>query len=462
MAQIDGGLFKKYDIRGRAQGDRVTLTADAAFLIGQAVATYLQRHAQINRVVTGRDNRASSAALQSALVDGLRRAGVSVIDIGTVSTPLVYWYAIQQGEIGGVMVTGSHLAPEYNGFKLSIGGRTIFDAEITAIRRLIESDDLLSGSGDYQPFDTNHDHYISDIQRRLSVSARLKVVYDPGNGTAGLFVPRLMALWGQDALGINVEPDGTYPNHQPDPQKEENVRQLAAAVLASGAQVGFGYDGDADRVGVVDEKGRLITADRVLALLAQDMLRRHPGAALVADVLSSQTLFDAVQLAGGVPYMAASGHSLVKNAMREHGALLGGEMSGHMFFAEDYFGFDDAYFATGRILQLLARADKPLSQLNDELPFYYSTPEYRPHCPDSDKDTVIQGMRSVLEQQGYPIIDVDGVRVQFDKGWGIIRKSNTEPVLSLRFEGETQADALGYRDLFAAVLRAYPQVESIT
>jgi len=276
-----------------------------------------------------------------------------------------------------------------------------------------------------------------------------------------VFIPRLLELWGQDANGINVHPDGNYPNHQPDPQKPQNMHQLGEKVRAIGADIGFGYDGDADRVGVVDERGELIAADRILALLAQDMLQRQPQATVVADVLSSQTVFDAVTAAGGTPYMAASGHSLVKERMREKNALLGGEMSGHMFFGEDYFGFDDAFFATGRILQLLAASDQALSALNATLPTYYSTPEYRPHCPDDQKATVIAGIQAHMTAQGYDVVTVDGVRVQFDQGWGIVRQSNTEPVLSLRFEGLQQSDALAYRDLFIDALKAYPQVSPI-
>jgi phosphomannomutase / phosphoglucomutase len=457
MVDINPGIFKKYDIRGKAMGDDAVITRDAAYAIGHALGTYFQRFHQVKQIVVGRDNRHTSYDLQSALMEGIQRAGSDVMDIGLVSTPLVYWHAVDKGDIGGVMVTGSHLAPEYNGFKMSLGAKTIFDSEIKVLRSIITENQYTYGSGEYNQNTSAYSQYLFDIRQRLPMHGKLKIAYDPGNGTAGVFAPRLFQYWEQDATGINVEPDGNYPNHQPDPQIAANMAQLGAKVREIGAAVGFGYDGDADRVGLVDEKGELISADRVLALLARDMLQRNPGAVVVGDALASQTLFDVVKQSGGKPVMAPSGHSLVKDAMREHNALLGGEVSGHMFFVENYFGFDDAYFATGLILQILARSNKPLSELNAELPTYYSTPEYRPHCEDEFKDRVLDGMKVALAGEGE-IIDVDGVRVQFERGWGIIRKSNTEPVLSLRFEGLSEADAFAYRDKFVKALKAYPMV----
>jgi phosphomannomutase / phosphoglucomutase len=458
MVDINLGIFKKYDIRGKAIGDNPVINKDAAYAIGHALGTFFQRFHQVNQIVVGRDNRHTSYDLQSALMEGIQRSGSHVMDIGLVSTPLAYWHAVDKGNIGGVMVTGSHLAPEYNGFKMCFGSQPIFGGDITVVQRIISENQYTYGSGEYNQNTSAYSQYLFDIRQRLPMHGKLKIAFDPGNGTAGIFAPRLFEYWEQDATGINVEPDGNYPNHQPDPQLEENMMQLSAKVREIGAAVGFGYDGDADRVGLVDEKGELIAADRVLALLARDFLQRNPGAIVVGDALASQTLFDVITASGGIPVMAPNGHSLVKNVMRERKALLGGEISGHMFFGENYFGFDDAYFATGLLLQILARSDKPLSAMNAELPTYYSTPEYRPHCPDEDKDDVLEGMKAALADEGH-IVDVDGVRVQFKKGWGIIRKSNTEPVLSLRFEGLTEADALEYRDKFVKALKAYPMVQ---
>ncbi|MDQ7025294.1 MAG: phosphomannomutase/phosphoglucomutase [Anaerolineae bacterium] len=457
MVDINQSIFKKYDIRGKAMGDDAVINNDVAFAIGQAIGTYFQRFHQTKQVVVGRDNRHTAYDLQSALMAGIQRAGGDIMDIGLVSTPLVYWYAVDKDNIGGVMVTGSHLAPEYNGFKTCLGAQTIFGGEIKVVQSIITENQYTYGSGQYNQNTSAYSQYLFDLRQRLPMHGQLKIAYDPGNGTAGIFAPRLFEHWQQDATGINVEPDGSYPNHQPDPQKAENMTQLGAKVREIGAAVGFAYDGDADRVGLVDEKGAMISADRILALLARDMLQRNHGAVVVGDALSSQTLFDVIKQSGGKPIMAPSGHSLVKDVMREHNALLGGEVSGHMFFAENYFGFDDAYFATGLILQILARSNKPLSEMNAELPNYFSTPEYRPHCDDEYKDKVLEGMKQALSDEGE-IITVDGVRVQFESGWGIIRKSNTEPVLSLRFEGLTESDAHAYRDKFINALKAYPMV----
>lgn len=457
---VAAGLFKKYDIRGVAMGDDAPLTTAAAHKIGCAIGTFFRRRHGQERVVVGRDNRLTSDALRAALVEGLISVGMRVIDIGVVSTPLVYWYAVQQDHCAAVMITGSHLTPEYNGFKLSVGAVNIFGDDIQAIRHLAEQGDFETGQGTVSTKDDVIESYSQDIASRIAIDRQLKVVIDPGNGTGGLIAPRLLDLWQQDASGIYLEPDGNFPNHLPNPQDADNVRELGQRVVEVGANVGIAFDGDADRMGAVDERGNLIAADRILALLAQDMLTRHAGTPVVADVLSSQALFDAIESAGGKPVMAPSGHSLVKDAMRAESALLGGEMSGHLFFGEDYYGFDDGFFAMGRLLQLLARTNKPLSELDDALPRYYSTPEYRPHCPDEHKTAVIAGVGEKLADAGR-IVSVDGVRVQFDHGWGIIRASNTEPVLSLRFEGKTESHALAYQQMFFDALAAYPMVERL-
>lgn len=311
------------------------------------------------------------------------------------------------------------------------------------------------------PPESIRDRYIADLLFRVWMDRALHVVVDAGNGTAGLIAPELFESWGHRVTRLFCELDGRYPHHQPDPQVPENMAALAEKVREVGADVGIAFDGDADRMGAVDQDGRFIAADRLLALLARDMLARHPGAAVVADVLSSQVLFDEIARCGGVPVMWASGHSLIKAKMAEIGARLGGEMSGHIFLGEDYYGFDDAYLAAGRLLALIARTEGGLRALDESLPTLYATPEYRPHCPDDLKHEVIAGMRAVLAGEGE-IVSVDGLRVQFERGWGIVRASNTEPVLSLRFEAETEADALTYRDTFARALAAFPQVERFT
>ena len=459
-------LFKKYDIRGRASGDDALVTPEFARLIGRAFGTYLRRVEGKTNVVIGRDNRHSSAALAHSVIEGLRESGVDTTDLGLVSTPFVYFYAVAQGNIGGLMITGSHLAPDQNGFKLSVGARNLWGDQIQALRQMVESEDFESGTGSLT---SASDHAIEDYRAQIrakieangGLGGKLRIVIDAGNGTAGLIAPELFRQLGYEVHELFCQPDGSYPNHQPDPQVPKNMEALADKVQELAADVGIAFDGDADRMGAVDEQGNMIAADRLLALLARDMLARHPGASVVADVLSSQVLFDEVEKAGGVPVMWASGHSLVKAKMVEIGALLGGEMSGHIFLAEDYYGFDDAFLAAGRLLNLVASSGVKLSELNATMPTLFSTPEYRPHCPDEAKGDVIEGVAKTLQGQGE-IVTVDGIRVRFGRGWGILRASNTEPVLSLRFEGETEADAAAYRDLFAGALRQYPQVEPIS
>lgn len=463
---IPPSLFKKYDIRGRALGDGAPLTAEAAYRIGAAFATWLLRERGKRLAVLGRDNRLSSPGLALAVSSGLRDAGCSVVDIGLVSTPLVYWHAVQHDNAGGVMVTGSHLGPDQNGFKLSVGPVNVYGDDLQTVRLLIEHGDWVQAhSRAPEHRDEAAIRTYSLLTRlRVQMPRPLKVVVDPGNGTAGLIAPKLLADWGLEVVPLFCEPDGRYPNHQPDPQNPANMVALGEKVRETGADLGIGFDGDADRLGAVDEQGTYISPDRLLALLAIDLLSRRPGAAVVADVLTSQTVFDTVAQAGGRPVLWASGHALVKEKMRAEKALLGGEASGHLFLAEDYYGFDDAYLAAGRLLRLLGASDRPLSELVAALPAYFSTPEYRPHCPDEAKARVIAGVRAVLEGDAdvRRVLDVDGVRIQYPSGWGLLRASNTEPVLSLRFEAATESEALALRDRFFAALSAFPEVAPVT
>ncbi|MBE2270960.1 MAG: phosphomannomutase/phosphoglucomutase [Anaerolinea sp.] len=457
MVSIDAKLFKKYDIRGKADGAGAPLTPQAARLIGRAFGTYMRNIEERRTVVVGRDNRHSSVALMDAAMHGLTLAGCDVIDIALTSTPLVYWQAVKRNNAGGMMVTGSHLAPDQNGFKLSVGGRNIYGDGIQEILRLIETGQFASGSGSIDCIESVQD-YFSDIVPRIRVARPLKLVVDAGNGTAGMFAPKLLRTFGHNVTELFCDTDGSFPNHLPDPRDPATLTTLGAKVREIGADVGITFDGDANRIGVVDEQGNVIAADRLLALLARDLLKRHPGATVVADVLSSQALFDAAAAAGGIPVMCASGCPLIKAKMAEVGALLGGEMSGHIFIGEDYYGFDDAYLAAGRLLQVLAANRQPLSALSADIPMVYSTPEYRPRCPDERKEAVIDGVSAILANKGEAIT-VDGIRVKFERGWGLLRASNTDSVLSLRFEGETEADALAYRDLFFAALQTFPEVE---
>ncbi len=451
---LDAAIFKRYDIRGQVGAN---LTEPVAEQVGRAFGAWLAERG-ITQAVLGYDNRVSSPALAAAAIRGLTAVGCDVTEIGQVSTPLVYWYAVEAGEIGALMVTGSHLAPQMNGFKLAVGARNLYGAQIQALRRRAEAGDWPQGAGRVSRDEDARARYLAMLRSKLHHRRPLRIVVDAGNGMGGVFAVPLLEALGHTVIPLYCEPDGTYPNHQPDPQDAANLQDLVAAVRAERADVGLAFDGDADRVGVVDERGQPIPADRVMVLLARDILARNPGATVVGDVLCSQVLFDEVERAGGVPLIWASGHSLVKAKMAEVGALLGGEMSGHIFIRDGFYGFDDGVYVAGRVVQLLTEGDAPLSQLMADVPTLYATPEYRPHCPDARKAEVIAAVRDALAGR-YPINDVDGVRVTFPRGWGLLRASNTEPVLSLRFEGRSEADALEYKRIFQQALRAaYPEV----
>ncbi|MBN1565425.1 MAG: phosphomannomutase/phosphoglucomutase [Anaerolineae bacterium] len=456
---IDSSIFKRYDIRGKVGA---ALTEDAATQIGQAFGTFLQRKG-VREAVIGHDNRTHSRGLADAAIAGLTRAGITVTDIGLASTPVVYWCAVEgvtSGDpVGGLMVTGSHLKPEMNGFKLSIGMKNLYGDQIQALHSMIQKGDLTVGEGHVAADDDANARYLTMLGEKLNHARPLKIVVDGGNGMGGVYAVPLLEALGHEVIKLYVEPDGTYPNHQPDPQNAANLRDLVAQVRASGADLGLAFDGDADRVGVVDDCGQPIPADRVLVLLARDTLTRHPGATVVADVLSSQVLFDEVERAGGKSLIWISGHSLIKAKMAEVGAVLGGEMSGHIFVGDGYYGFDDGVFVAGRIIQILTAQDKPLAEIMKSVPELYATPEFRPHCPDAQKQPVIDAVHAALKDT-YPINDVDGIRITFACGWGLLRYSNTEPVLSMRFEGETAADALEYKKIVQdAVKQAYPALE---
>ena len=356
------------------------------------------------------------------------------------------------------MITASHLGKEYNGFKMVVGRKPIYGDEIQELRTMIDANDYESGPGKrFELLDVSK-NYLSFLAAGFRSTPSLKVVVDAGNGMGGPFAPDLLRRMGHDVVELYCEPDGNFPNHHPNPEKPANVADLAAKVREIGADVGLAFDGDADRVGVVDEQGNLISADKIMAWLATDIITRNQGATFVGDVLSSQVVFDVVKSHGGNPILWASGHARVKAKMQAEGAILGGESSGHMFFGDRYFGFDDGVYAAGRVVELLAERGKPLSEEITGLPPMFTTPEYRPHCPEEKKAEIIAGVRDLLGETPY--VDVDGLRVLFEHGWGLLRPSGTEPVLSLRFEASDEASAWQYKDHIVGLLKqVYPDVE---
>ncbi len=396
-------------------------------------------------VSVGRDCRLTSDEYAAAVADGIRSTGVAVVDIGMCPTPLMYFSLFHWDLDGGIQVTGSHNPAEHNGFKICLGKESMHGAQIQDLRERMEVGRFRQGSGGVQarPVIPPYQKYVIDSVGRLARDIR--VVVDAGNATAGPVAPAIYRAMGATVTELYTTVDGRFPNHHPDPTVPENLADAIRAVKAEGAELGIAFDGDADRIGVVDADGRIIWGDELLVVYGRDVLSRNPGATIVSEVKCSQRLYDDIAKRGGKGIMWKAGHSLLKAKMRETGALLGGEMSGHIFFKERYFGYDDAIYSGARLLEILGRTGKTVAQLLADLPPSHSTPEIRIDCPDDLKFKVAALVRDRFRAEGRDIVDVDGVRVRFPNGWGLLRASNTQPILVSRFEAETAAQLLEYR-----------------
>jgi phosphomannomutase / phosphoglucomutase len=426
-------IFREYDIRGLHETELTDATAEA---VGRAFATLIRRSGG-TRVALGRDVRPSSVRIAAAVARGITACGVQVERVGVVPTPALYYAVVARGLDGGMQITGSHNPPEFNGFKMTRGKLPLFGAEIQTMRELIERGEFASGAGEAtdRPI---LDDYREMLVERLRSARGLRVVMDCGNGCAGTVVPEVFERMGHTVIPLFAELDGHFPNHLPDPTVPALLVDLQAEVKKTGADFGIGFDGDADRIGAVDGNGRIVFGDQLLALFARDVLTRVPGAEIIYDVKCSQGLSEDILAHGGRPSMWKTGHSLIKSRLQETGAPLGGEMSGHMFFSEGFFGFDDALFAAGRLLRYVASTGQTLEALVDSIPRYFATPETRLACPDDRKFEVVEAVKKEF-QAHHRVIDIDGARVEFGDGWGLVRASNTQPVLVVRFEAKTQA-----------------------
>ena len=431
-SSINPQIFREYDIRGIVGKD---LTPASVTSIGKAIGTYIRRGNGKNMIL-GRDVRSSSVEFCNLLSKALNSTGCNVIDIGMVPTPVLYFALHHFNADGGVMITGSHNPPEFNGFKISQGFHSLYGEKVQELKGLIEVNDFEVGTGTtkQQPVLAE---YMEKICSILEIPRKIKVVVDGGNGCFGIVGPDLLKKLGQTPIELFSEPDGTFPNHHPDPTVSEHLTDLIEKVRLENAELGIGFDGDADRIGVVDEKGNILWGDQLLTIFARDILSRNPGATIVGEVKCSQNLYKDIKKHGGVPVMAAAGHSLIKNKMRETGALLAGEMSGHICFADNYYGFDDAIFAACRVLQIVAQSNKKVSEMLADLPETAYTPEIRIDCPDDQKFKIVRELTEIFREK-YEVIDIDGVRVNFDDGWALIRASNTQPALVFRLEAVTK------------------------
>src|SRR5512137_569276 len=432
MAAISKTIFREYDIRGLVDQD---LTEDAVRLVGLALGTEVREQGG-RRVAMGRDCRESGPRFARAMAGGLTAAGVDVTDLGVVPTPLTYFAAATLPVDGLVMITGSHNPPEYNGLKVGVGKSTLHGDGIQALHRRIAEDRFASGQGKVDTHDIVAP-YQEYVRKNLSPGPRrIKVVVDAGNGTGGVVAVPIFQALGWEVVPLFIEMDGRFPNHHPDPTVEKNLEHLKAKVLETGADLGVAYDGDADRVGAVDEKGTVLWGDQLMILFSRAVLAGNPGAAIVGEVKCSKTLYDDIAARGGRGIMWKAGHSLIKAKMKEEGALLAGEMSGHIFFAHLWFGFDDGIYSSGRLLELVSRTDRPVSTLLSDVPRTYSTPEIRYDCPEEEKFELVRRAQEWFAAR-HEAVTVDGVRVLFPDGWGLVRASNTQPLLVLRFEART-------------------------
>jgi len=432
---INPEIFREYDIRGLVDKD---LTQDSTERIGKGIGTYIRRNGGITLTV-GYDMRISSIPFRDSLIRGLISTGCNVIDIGMVPTPVAYFSLYHLKPDGGVMITGSHNPSDFNGFKISNGLHSLYGKAIQELRGLIDNNDFELGSGKLSHENILED-YIQEILDRVKISRAVKVVVDGGNGCFGIIGPKLLTQLGANITELYCEPDGTFPNHHPDPTVEKNMLSLSNKVKEEGAELGIGFDGDADRIGIVDEKGNILWGDQLLMIFARDILKSNPGATVVGEVKCSQNLFKDIEMHGGTAVMSAAGHSLIKKKMQETNALLAGEMSGHICFSDTYFGFDDAIYAACRVLQIVATSKVKVSEMLADVPKVAATPEIRVDCPDSQKFKIVGELTDKFRKE-YEVIDVDGVRIKFDNGWALIRASNTQPVIVFRFEANN-ADQL--------------------
>lgn len=435
---IDMTIYRTYDIRGVVPTElNETITLE----IGRKFAS----HTNFSEIVVGTDCRLSSPALKAALIKGLTSSGVSVIDIGQVATPILYFAIRHLKKDGGVMVTASHNPKEYNGFKLV--GKDI-PISPSDFKDIIPS---RNGNGSNQTKNISED-YLSAIRNAVSLPRKLKVVIDAGNGMAGPFAPALFRKLGCDVVELYCTPDGSFPNHHPDPTKPENMTILADAVVKNKADLGLGFDGDSDRLGVIDDKGKQLTGDQLIILLAKDILAKKKGAKILSEPKISLSFFEEIRKSGGVPVLEMTGHTHIKKRMFEDDIPFAGELSGHIFYKE--WGFDDAIFVSAKVAELVSKSGEKLSDVAKTIPVYFATPEFRLHCPEEKKEQIISSIRKELEKK-YEVLAIDGARVTIGDGWGLIRASNTEPVLSLRFEGKTKNDLDLVRKVFEEQLEKF-------
>lgn len=429
---MEAKIFREYDIRGIA-GEQ--LNENDVMLIGKAVGTFLLNQGR-SQLVVGRDCRLTSDLYTKKMIEGLLSTGCDVVDIGVCPTPVMYFSIQHFKKEGGVMVTASHNPPEYNGFKLCSGTDSIHGEDIKTLYRMIEEEKFREGKGTLSQADAITP-YKTYLYENIKIPRILNIGVDAGNGTSGPVAVPVLKHFGFNVHDLYCDMDGTFPNHEADPTVAANLKDLIALVKEKKLDVGIGYDGDGDRIGVVDENGKIVYGDQLMIVFAREILSRKPGATFISEVKCSKTMYDDIRKHGGNAVMWKTGHSLIKKKMKEEKAALAGEMSGHIFFADRYLGYDDALYATLRLLEIISTTGKTMSQLLEDIPVTFNTPEIRVDCPDEIKFQVVEKITEFFRAR-HEVIDIDGVRVLFDDGWGLVRASNTQPALVLRFEAMTE------------------------
>ncbi|MCX8081874.1 MAG: phosphomannomutase/phosphoglucomutase [bacterium] len=449
MGKINRNIFREYDIRGIYEKD---LKGDIPYLLGRGFGTIVMKNGKRNICVAG-DNRITTPGLKERLVSGLLDSGCDVTDTGIVPTPVLYFAVHNYQFDAGVMVTASHNPPEFNGFKMVIGNKSLYGQEIQEVADIIEKNDFTGGKGQYNLKDATDD-YIKFMVKNFHFNRKLKIAVDTGNGTAGPLIVKLFKKLDIDILPLYTDSDPTFPHHLPDPLVPENLQDLIKTVKENNIDAGFGYDGDGDRLGVVDEKGNILWGDQLLIIYARDILKRLPGSKIIFDVKCSKTLEEEIIKAGGIPLMWKTGHSLIENKMHIEKAPLAGELSGHLYFADEYFGYDDAIYSSLRLLKIMDETGKNPSELLAGIKKYHSTPEIRITVPDEKKFAVVEKLKTFFSSQGYKISDIDGVKVFLSDGWALVRASNTQPALVIRVEAETYEALENIKENFLKVIRS--------
>ena len=445
--KVNSQIFRAYDIRGIVDEE---LTEEGIFYIGKALGSYLLSKGR-NSLVTARDGRISGPRLLKQFQKGVMSSGCDVIDIGEVPTPLLYFSTFETNVSDGVMLTGSHNPKNYNGLKIVIDKKSMTNEKIKKIKLIIDEENYLNGAGHISSFDVKED-YLREIKNKINIGSKIKVCLDCGNGVGGVIAPKAFRVAGIDLIELHTKVDGNFPNHHPDPSDPKNLEDLQNKVLETNSDLGIALDGDGDRVGLVDNKGKIVFPDLYMILLAEDVLKKNPKGNIVYDVKCSTILEKKIRDFNGTPVLSRTGHSYIKSKIIETNALLGGEMSGHIFFNDDWYGFDDAIYSALRLIEILSKKKLTSSEIFESYPVSYSTPEINLKVTEQQKFKIIDELKPLVKDNNYKLIDIDGIRLESKNSWGLVRASNTSPNLVLRFEGNTEKDLLEIKNYFKEIL----------